>query len=193
MAEWPRLHGVQATRLTELPTSRCYRLTMRAATAYVGLGGNLDHPDRTIALALDAIARADGILQVSASALYRTTPVDATGPDFCNAVARVSTHLDPDALLRRLLHIEAAFGRTRPHRNAPRTLDLDLITYGDTTVATPSLTLPHPRAHQRAFVLVPLCELDPTVPLGPVGAPRRKASDWLAERDRSEILEVAPW
>lgn len=166
---------------------------MQAATAYVGLGGNLDHPDRTIAQALEAISRSDGILRVTPSSLYRTRPVDAPGPDFCNAVARVLTELEPEELLSRLLHIESLFGRTRPHRNAPRTLDLDLIAYDDKTLATPSLTLPHPRAHQRAFVLVPLCELDATVPLGEVGEPLRKAGDWLSACDRSGILELVPW
>ncbi len=166
---------------------------MQAATAYVGLGGNLDHPDRTIMLALDVMTKTDGILRVDATALYRTKPVDASGPDFCNAVARVSTRLEPGDLLTRLLHIETIFGRTRPHRNAPRTLDLDLIAYADRILATPSLTLPHPRAHQRAFVLVPLCELDPTVPLGPVGQPLRAACDWLTLRDSGEIRELVPW
>jgi len=93
--------------------------------------------------------------------MYRSAPVDAEGPDYLNAVAELHTSLDALALLRRLQAIENAHGRLRPYRNAPRTLDLDLLWYGGQTIALPDLHVPHPRMHERAFVLLPLMELAP--------------------------------
>jgi 2-amino-4-hydroxy-6-hydroxymethyldihydropteridine diphosphokinase len=92
---------------------------------------------------------------------WRSAPVDAGGPDFLNAVAALDTALSPLELLDALQAIELAHGRERPYRNAPRTLDLDLLLYGDVTLATPRLTLPHPRLGERAFVLQPLLEIAP--------------------------------
>ena len=133
--------------------------------AFVGLGANLGDPQRAIA---DAVARLDQIPDtrvVAVSSLYRTAPVDAEGPDFVNAVAEVRTRRDPRALLEALHAIEQAHGRLRPHRNAPRVLDLDLLAWGDATVHEDRLTLPHPRMHLRAFVLVPLAEIAPDLRL----------------------------
>jgi 2-amino-4-hydroxy-6-hydroxymethyldihydropteridine diphosphokinase len=110
-------------------------------------------------------------MAVRASGFYRSAPVDATGPDYVNAVAEVRTTLSAPDLLAALQRIEAAHGRTRPFPNAPRTLDLDLLLHGDAVVVSPALTLPHPRMHQRAFVLVPLAELAPDAAIpgaGPV-------------------------
>jgi len=98
---------------------------------------------------------------VKASSLYRSAPYEAQGPDFINAVALVQTQLSPLALLHALQALELKSGRERPYINAPRTLDLDVIFYGDATLATPELTLPHPRWHERAFVLQPLAEVWP--------------------------------
>jgi 2-amino-4-hydroxy-6-hydroxymethyldihydropteridine diphosphokinase len=95
------------------------------------------------------------------SSIYRTAPVDALGPDFLNAVAVLETRLAPDELLTELQRVEAMHGRERPYRNAPRTLDLDLLLYGDATLVSPRLTVPHPRLHERAFALVPLAEVAP--------------------------------
>ena len=95
------------------------------------------------------------------SALYRTVPVDATGPDYINAVAEISTTLTAPALLLALQGLEATAGRQRPYRNAPRTLDLDVLLYGSAQIDSPHLTVPHPRMFERAFVLVPLAELAP--------------------------------
>lgn len=140
---------------------------MAAATrAYVGLGANLGDGVATLREALAELAAADGIAALAASPLYRSAPVDAVGPDFINAVAALDTVLPPLALLDLLQTLESRHGRERPYRNAPRTLDLDLLLCGDTTLAHERLILPHPRMHQRAFVLRPLRDLAPTLTLG---------------------------
>ena len=145
--------------------------------AWVGLGTNLGDAPATLAAAFDALAELPQSVLVARSSLWRSAPIDSTGPDYVNAVAAMDTGLSPDALLAALLAIEADHGRTRPYRNAPRTLDLDLLLHGDTVLQTPALTLPHPRLHLRAFVLEPLAELAPelVIPgLGPL-APWRAA------------------
>jgi 2-amino-4-hydroxy-6-hydroxymethyldihydropteridine diphosphokinase len=95
----------------------------------------------------------------ASSSLYRTAPIDSSGPDYLNAVARVDTQLSAPELLAALHAIEQAHGRERPYHNAPRTLDLDILLYGDTIIDTPDLHVPHPRMLARAFVLVPLLEI----------------------------------
>jgi len=97
------------------------------------------------------------------SSLYRTAPFEAQGPDFINAVVELRTGLDPLTLLAELQRLEAEAGRERPYRNAPRTLDLDLLRHGDTTMHSAVLTLPHPRMDERAFVLLPLAEIAPAL------------------------------
>lgn len=138
--------------------------------AWIGLGANLG--DRTAALrtALAALAALPGTRLRRVSSLYRSAPVDAGGPDYLNAVAEIATQLPPHDLLAALQAIEHAAGRERPYRNAPRTLDLDILLYGDLRLDTATLTLPHPRLHERAFVLLPLAEL----------APERVLPQWLA-------------
>jgi 2-amino-4-hydroxy-6-hydroxymethyldihydropteridine diphosphokinase len=131
------------------------------AVAYVGLGANLGDSAATLRAALRELAAIPGITDCAASPFYRSAPVQASGPDFVNAVARVHTRLPPLALLDALQAIEKRHGRERPHRNAPRTLDLDLLLYGDLRLDTPRLTLPHPRMAERAFVLMPLRDLEP--------------------------------
>ncbi len=147
-------------------------MTGRAAPAVVGLGANLGDPEATLCAALDALRPlADPPGSWRVSSFYRTAPVDAAGPDFVNAVAVFDTALHPRALLAELQAIEARFGRERPYRNAPRTLDLDLLALGDALSQDPVLTLPHPRAHERAFVLAPWAEVLPQAVLpgrGPV-------------------------
>lgn len=136
-------------------------MTLREeVTAYVGLGANLGDPVATLRLALDRLARAPGILGLRVSGFYRSAPVDAGGPWYCNAVAEVRTTLTAPALLDWLQSLELAAGRERPYRNAPRTLDLDLLLYGSARIDSPALTVPHPRWRERAFVLRPLQELD---------------------------------
>lgn len=145
--------------------------------AYVALGANLGDARATVRAALQALDGLAGTRLVRSSALYRSAPVDATGPDFINAVAEVATALAPEALLDALQAVELRFGRERPYRNAPRTLDLDLLLHGSTRLQTPRLVLPHPRLHQRAFVLVPLVELAPELVL-PGGEP---IAAWLPQ------------
>jgi 2-amino-4-hydroxy-6-hydroxymethyldihydropteridine diphosphokinase len=130
-----------------------------AVTAYVGLGANLGNAAQTVRDAMAALAATPGVSLVRVSSLYRSAPVDATGPDFINAVAAITTRLTAPALLHALQAIEQGAGRERPYRNAPRTLDLDLLLYGDARIASPDLIVPHPRMGERAFVLLPLREI----------------------------------
>jgi len=129
--------------------------------AYIGLGANLGDARGALRAAFDALAGLPDTELLRRSAIYRSAPIDSSGPDYLNAVAELRTTLEPLALLRRLQAIELAYGRERPYRNAPRTLDLDLLLHDQALIDGPELTLPHPRAHQRAFVLQPLAELAP--------------------------------
>lgn len=129
--------------------------------AWVGLGANLGDAQATLQRAVQALAALPGTRLVALSSLYRSAPVDAGGPDYWNAVAALHTQLAPQPLLEALLAIEQTEGRLRPYRNAPRTLDLDLLLHGPERLHTSTLTLPHPRLHERAFVLQPLAELLP--------------------------------
>ncbi|HET8597323.1 MAG TPA: 2-amino-4-hydroxy-6-hydroxymethyldihydropteridine diphosphokinase [Castellaniella sp.] len=137
----------------------------RSATAYVGLGANLGEAAATIRQAATELAGTAGVADLLLSSLYASTPIDSSGPDYVNAVARLRTTLSPEALLDALQAIEHRHGRLRPYRNAPRTLDLDLLLYEDRQIATARLTVPHPRMHERAFVLRPLQDLAPTLTL----------------------------
>jgi 2-amino-4-hydroxy-6-hydroxymethyldihydropteridine diphosphokinase len=130
---------------------------------FVGLGANLGDAAATVHAAMDALAALPGTVCVARSSLYRSAPVDAAGPDYVNAVVELRTKQQPAVLLRSLQAIEARFGRERPHRNAPRTLDLDLLLYGERRIETPALVVPHPRWRERAFVVVPLAEIAPAL------------------------------
>jgi 2-amino-4-hydroxy-6-hydroxymethyldihydropteridine diphosphokinase len=130
--------------------------------AYVALGSNLGNPVSTVDAAIDAMAALRGSILKAMSSLYRTAPVGLKRqPDFINAVVALDTRLPARQLLDELFMVEAQFGRVRSVRNAPRTLDLDLVLYGDLVQDDPELTLPHPRMHERAFVLLPLQEVAP--------------------------------
>jgi 2-amino-4-hydroxy-6-hydroxymethyldihydropteridine diphosphokinase len=134
--------------------------------AYIGLGANLGDREATIRAALDALADEDGIEVVAVSTLRETEPV-GVGPQplFLNGAAELETTLSARELLDRLLATEQRFGRVRvPGGHGPRTLDLDLLLYGDEQIDEPGLTVPHPRLHERAFVLEPLAELRGEVP-----------------------------
>jgi 2-amino-4-hydroxy-6-hydroxymethyldihydropteridine diphosphokinase len=133
--------------------------------AYIGLGANLGDARQTIAAAIDTLRQSSGILTLKQAPLYSSDPVDAQGPIFINTVVAIDTTLEPLSLLDRLQAIEQQHGRERPYRNAPRTLDLDLLLYGTFKIETPRLSVPHPRMHQRAFVLRPLQELAPALQL----------------------------
>lgn len=142
-------------------TAKLPVLLPQPALAYVGLGANLGDAAATVRRSLQALATLPHTELAAASSLYRSAPVDAAGPDFINAVAALRTRLAPQDLLDALQQVEQAEGRERPYRNAPRTLDLDLLLHGDAVLATATLTLPHPRMFDRVFVLHPLAEIAP--------------------------------
>jgi len=127
----------------------------------LGLGANLGDARAAVRQAMADVAALDGVEWVAASSLYGSAPLDADGPDYVNAVVQVRTTLSPEDLLSRLQGIELRAGRQRPYRNAPRTLDLDILLYGDTVLDSADLQIPHPRMWQRAFVVLPLAELAP--------------------------------
>ncbi|PKO94581.1 MAG: 2-amino-4-hydroxy-6-hydroxymethyldihydropteridine diphosphokinase [Betaproteobacteria bacterium HGW-Betaproteobacteria-10] len=134
--------------------------------AYVALGANLGEPIATIRAAFGALANLPESRVVRCSSLYRTAPIGNTEQaDFINAVALLETTLAPESLLDALLDLETRFGRIRAEKDGPRTLDLDLLLYNTLQINLPRLVLPHPRLHLRAFVLHPLAELSPNMPL----------------------------
>ena len=133
--------------------------------AYIGLGANLGDARQTIAAAIQTLRESSGVLALRQAPLYSSDPVDAQGPIFINTVVAIDTTLEPLRLLDLLQAIEQEHGRERPYRNAPRTLDLDLLLYGTQTIDTPRLSVPHTRMHQRAFVLRPLQDLAPGLQL----------------------------
>jgi len=133
--------------------------------AYIGLGANLGNARQTIAAAIDTLGHSSGVLTLKQAPHYSSDPVDAQGPIFINTVVAIDTTLEPLSLLDLLQAIEQQHGRERPYRNAPRTLDLDLLLYGTQTIDTQRLSVPHPRMHQRAFVLRPLQDLAPELQL----------------------------
>lgn len=132
--------------------------------AYVGLGSNLGEREHLIRTAAERLNLIPGTELVRVSSLYDTKPVgDIEQPDYLNAVALVLTELDPERLLWNLLLIERELGRSRRRRWEPRPIDLDLIFFDNAVVEKPGLTVPHPEAHKRAFVLVPMSELAPNL------------------------------
>lgn len=133
--------------------------------AYIGLGANLGDARRTLKKAAGELAHAVGVTQLTLSPFYRSAPIQSSGPDYVNAVAMVQTSLNARSLLEALQQIERKHGRERPYRNAPRTLDLDLLLYGACIIDEPDLIVPHPRMHERAFVLKPLSDLAPDLRL----------------------------
>jgi 2-amino-4-hydroxy-6-hydroxymethyldihydropteridine diphosphokinase len=145
--------------------------------AFVGIGANLGDPVAQVRSAIAALGALPDTRLVAASSLYRTAPVGYTAqPDFLNAAVLLETALGARALLAELQRIEAAAGRERSFKNAPRTLDLDLLLYGGETIAAPGLAVPHPGLHERAFALAPVLEIDPDC----VIPGRGPAREWLA-------------
>ncbi|MEO8058870.1 MAG: 2-amino-4-hydroxy-6-hydroxymethyldihydropteridine diphosphokinase [Burkholderiales bacterium] len=140
--------------------------------AFIGLGANLGNARGTLQAALTALASLPHSTLRESSSIYRSAPVDSSGPDYLNAVAWLETRLDPHALLAELQRIEQAHGRERPYPNAPRTLDLDLLLYGEQRIDSATLTVPHPRLHERAFVVRPLAEMAPDLAVPGLGRSR---------------------
>ena len=155
--------------------------------AFVALGANLDDPADQVERAFPELARLPRTRLLARSSLYLTKPVGYTEqPDFINAVALIETTLSPRQLLDQLLAIEQRHGRRREFRNAPRTLDLDLLLYGALVMHEPGLTLPHPRMHERAFVLAPLLEIAPACIIPAVGP----AATALRETDANGLCQL---
>jgi len=146
--------------------------------AYIGLGANLGDAAETLDAAVQSLRSLEQSDVVAVSPLYTTAPIEASGPDFVNAVVAIDTGLEPYGLLLHLLDLELMLGRKRrggDRKNLPRKVDLDLLLLGDLAFCSTPLTLPHPRLHQRAFVLRPLAEIAPALALPGRGA----VADWL--------------
>ena len=153
--------------------------------AYVGIGSNLDDPRTQVLVSFRELDELPHTRVVKRSSLYRSAPVGhAPQPDFINAVAQLETGLPAERLLAALQEIEARHGRSRSFANAPRTLDLDLLLFGNRQMAAPGLEIPHPRMHERAFVLAPLVEISPDVEI-----PGRGAAKPLMDATKNQKLE----
>jgi 2-amino-4-hydroxy-6-hydroxymethyldihydropteridine diphosphokinase len=151
-------------------------------TAFIALGSNLQQPEQQLLRAFAEIKSLPKTRLIKRSSLYKTAPVGYDNqPDFINAVAQVETDLTPRELLRALLAIENKHGRERPFPNAPRELDLDLLLYSDLRMNTDELTLPHPRMHERGFVLLPLAEIAPELILFKYGKIADLAKNCMAQ------------
>jgi 2-amino-4-hydroxy-6-hydroxymethyldihydropteridine diphosphokinase len=157
--------------------------------AAIGLGANLGQAAGTLQNAARNIISHEGAFAgcqlVAASHLYRSAPLQADGPDYFNAVLIIRTSKSAEQLLQALLQLEQQYGRERPARNAPRTLDLDLLIYGQARIKQPGLTIPHPRLTQRRFVLEPLVEIAPTLSVPGLGENVRL----FLERVRDQCVE----
>jgi 2-amino-4-hydroxy-6-hydroxymethyldihydropteridine diphosphokinase len=161
---------------------------MSATRVAVALGSKLDGPEKHVTAACLEIGALPSTALVACSPLYRTAPVGfADQPPFINAVVIVDTGLAPRALLNELLAIERRHGRVRDMPNGPRTLDLDIVLFGSMHHIEPGLTIPHPRAHERAFVLAPLVDVWPNAFIPERGL----AEDFLARADRSGVEKLA--
>lgn len=160
--------------------------TQQPVVAYVGIGANLGDAETTVRDALRELGDMTGTRLTAQSSLFRTAPIDAGGNDYVNAVAQLTTTLAPEALLQSLQAIEQRHGRERPYVNAPRTLDLDLLLYGDHRIDTPTLTVPHPRMAMRAFVLIPLLQIDPFIAI-PGRGPAHEYVPGVADQAISKI------
>ncbi len=157
--------------------------------AYIALGSNLDDPVKYVKIGFDELAKIDQSTLIKASSLYSSTPIGeyySGQPDFINAVAKIETTLSPQQLLNTLLSIEIKHGRDRRMPNAARTLDLDLLLYGERQIDETSLVVPHPRMHTRAFVLVPLVEVDKDCKIPGKGF----AKDWLKYVDEQALTKL---
>lgn len=136
---------------------------MAKVNAFIGIGSNLGDSVDLVKQAITRLGQLPNSRLTGQSSLFRTAPVDADGDDYINAVVRIETELSATELLKALLGVEQSFGRERLYLNAPRTLDLDILLYGDEKIASASLHIPHPRMQQRAFVIIPLLQIDPLV------------------------------
>jgi 2-amino-4-hydroxy-6-hydroxymethyldihydropteridine diphosphokinase len=155
-------------------------------TAYIGLGSNLGDSCSNVQRALLELERLAETRLTGRSCLFRTAPLDADGSDYINAVARVDTQLPAIELLEKLQALELAFGRQRPYFNAPRTLDLDILLYGQIEILSDVLTVPHPRLTERAFALIPLLQIDPLISI----PGRGPACHFVVAVERQKITQI---
>ncbi len=153
----------------------------------IALGSNLGKSLTTLENAIESIAKTPGITLISHSSWYRTKPIGPPQPDYINGCALVKVELSPHQLLATLLEIEQKFGRVRKEHWGARTLDLDIILYGNLVIDTPDLQIPHPRMRERAFVLVPLAEIEPNW-IEPLS--RKTITELLKEVDCSEVTQI---
>lgn len=157
------------------------------ATALIALGSNLQQPKVQVSNAIAMLSQTPGLALIKASSLYATAPVGYDNqPDFINAVVQVTTELPAPQLMQLLLDIEQTFGRERPFPNAPRILDLDLLDYDGMKLDTPLLRLPHPRMHERGFVILPLAEIVP----GFVLSQGKTVVEWSAEHKHEDVRKL---
>ena len=164
-------------------------LTAFRSTVFLGLGSNLDDPDWQVQTAMREIDEIPDAGLVKVSSLYQTTPVGIIDqPPFINAVVQVETTLSPHDLLKQLRAIEAQHGRVRNEKNGPRTLDLDILIFNEWRIDDATLTTPHPRMHERPFVLVPLVEIAPEVFIPGKGY----AKEFLAKLDAGGVHHLGP-
>jgi 2-amino-4-hydroxy-6-hydroxymethyldihydropteridine diphosphokinase len=153
---------------------------------FVGIGANLGDAKVTVGKAIDALAQLPDTTLVAQSAMFGSAPIDSTGDDYVNAVAELASSLSATDILQHLQAIELAHGRERPYRNAPRTLDLDLLMYGIEEISTIDLQVPHPRMTERAFVLLPLLQLAANISIPGKG----RAQDYVASVADQRIQEL---
>ncbi|WP_322106801.1 2-amino-4-hydroxy-6-hydroxymethyldihydropteridine diphosphokinase [Paraburkholderia sp. J41] len=156
--------------------------------AWLGIGANLGDARQALKDAVVCLAQQHTLTVVAKSSLYRTAPIDAGGDDYFNCVVKLETPLGAHDLLALCQRVEHYFGRERPYRNAPRTLDIDILLYGDAIIDTADLVVPHPRLTGRAFALVPLVEIDPELVVPGLGP----ASAFLAAVADQRIEKVKP-
>ncbi|AEP36989.1 2-amino-4-hydroxy-6-hydroxymethyldihydropteridine diphosphokinase [Taylorella asinigenitalis] len=151
---------------------------------FIGLGANLGDELSYINKAISKLVECDDIELLATSSVYKTSPVESDGEDYLNAVIQINTSLDPFELLSIMQKIELDLGRQRPYKNAPRTIDLDILLFDDMQIKGDRLTIPHPRITQRAFVLVPLRELNPDLEIG-----GQSLETWIANLPCDQKIE----
>ncbi|CCG19451.1 7, 8-dihydro-6-hydroxymethylpterin-pyrophosphokinase [Taylorella asinigenitalis 14/45] len=151
---------------------------------FIGLGANLGDELSYINKAISKLVECDDIELLATSSVYKTSPVESDGEDYLNAVIQINSSLDPFELLSIMQKIELDLGRQRPYKNAPRTIDLDILLFDDMQIKDDRLTIPHPRITQRAFVLVPLRELNPDLEIG-----GQSLETWIANLPCNQKIE----
>lgn len=166
-----------------------YQCHLRLHHAYIGLGSNLEDPLQVVQDAIVCLAQNPCIEILKRSSLYKTAPHQAKGEDYINAVIAVKTCYQALDLLGELQRVEYIFGRERPYHNAPRILDLDLLSYGEMSMQTEELTIPHPRLHERAFVLHPFLELEPEADIPNLGA----LKNYLSNVEGQAVQKLSPY